>query len=644
MSALHARRQIGRTLDESKLSRAVTQPGRPFVALAPRSETLQATYTWEHTDSVPCRQPFQNYIYRSAWTHWNITPISAPSFQRRNFSSSATRTMPLTSIAFPYPGQALSPATEDTTPDRSGIHGTTDITVKILSLKDAAKVIEEALATRDLTHRIRAIEIDITADLEAEAEAEEQENTDQHDANVTNQVSDANAESDNEDAASAKSAGSNDSASPPTRDAALFDKNYVDERMNRYCAPIIQLLNAIESSGGSLESFSWDSKCGWWDSNGTRPREFWDALWQHARTLQKLTLGFYTHEVHKVRPAQVHFPAMRELRINADTAHGDEGDAVEHLLKTSAALEVLVFHYPGCDLDTCQIKNVTWDYNFPNLKFLEVNGYDFAPDAFKEFLGRCGNVEIFEDLIDHDYDGEERVAVLKTTLPKLRKLYKDYGTTNDWNEWFDADAARPIEHLTVRGGPSSQLANIATGVAVRGLKTLEFEGYCTDWRAQEREPPASDDSSEEVETEEQKMGMTLRAQGIKNLLPKLLGLQELGIGLGSDNISISLPGGGWGSPSPMDEKDLRTVLSILPTDTQIRALRLWDEAAGKLSQTILDDFPAVPESLQYLSWEGKEKKLYKVERLDGQVKLQVCDGFGARKVPAEWHNRSLLGV
>jgi hypothetical protein len=462
--------------------------------------------------------------------------------------------MPLASITFPNPGQALSPATQESIPDRSGIYGTTDITVRIVGLEDVAKVVAEALADRSLPNRIRAVEIDITADLEAEEQ--EQENANGEDANATNQVSDENANSDNEDAASVRSAGSKDSISPPIRNAALFDRGYIDERMNRYCTPIIQLLDAIETSGGALASFSWDSKCGWWDSSGTRPREFWDALWRHARTLKKLTLGFYTHEVHKVKPAEVHLPAMRELRINADTAHGDEGDAIEHLLATCGGLEVLVFQYPRCDLDTCQIKHITWDYSFPNLKVLDINGYDFAPEAFKEFLGRCANVEIFKDSVDREYGSKDRVTVPSAAMPKLRSLYKAYGTTNDWREWFDPETARPIEHLTVRGGPFTELAIIATGHAVTGLRILEFEGYCTDWRVPEPDSPDSDDSREEEETEEQKMGMTYRTLGVKNLLPKLLGLQELGIGLDSGNVTMSLPGGGWGSPPSMNENDL----------------------------------------------------------------------------------------
>ena len=246
---------------------------------------------------------------------------------------------------------------------------------------------------------------------------------------------------------------------------------------------------------------------------------------------------------------------MRELRINADTAHGDEGDAIEHLLATSGGLELLVFRYPRCDLDTCQIKNITWNYTFPNLKFLDVDGYDFAPEAFQEFLERCENLEVFRDAIDRDYNSKG-VTLPKSAMPKMRKLYKRYGTTNDWTESFDPEAARPIEHLTVGGGPSTKFADIATGQAVRGLKTLEFEGHCTDWRVREREPPSSDDSSEEEEDEQQKMGMTYRTQGVKTLLPKLLGLQELGIGLDSGNIITSLPGGGWGSPPPMNENDL----------------------------------------------------------------------------------------
>lgn len=39
-----------------------------------------------------------------------------------------------------------------------------------------------------------------------------------------------------------------------------------------------------------------------------------------------------------------------------------------------------------------------------------------------------------------------------------------------------------------------------------------------------------------------------------------------------------------------------------------------------LPQAVLDDFPQVPESLEFLKWEAKEKILYKLVRSDGKIR------------------------
>lgn len=66
------------------------------------------------------------------------------------------------------------------------------------------------------------------------------------------------------------------------------------------------------------------------------------------------------------------------------------------------------------------------------------------------------------------------------------------------------------------------------------------------------------------------------------------------------------------------------MLASLPRTTSIRALRLYDTDAENLPQVILDEFPDVPDSLEYLSWEGKEKKLFKIEREEEKVVALPC--------------------
>jgi hypothetical protein len=445
----------------------------------------------------------------------------------------------------------------------SGIHGTTDIKVRISNLKDAPRILEQLVATRDLLGRVRELDI---VDEGTEETAEAGTNDDGQPTEQPGTGSDA--EDDDND--SVKSSGSKNS----NPRAHLFDKDYVDKRMNKLCAPIISILNGIEAAGGSLEAFSWGHEDGWWDSNGTRPKEYWAALWKHARTLKKLDIGFYTHEVHKVRPAGVAFPSMRELRIDASTAHGNEGDAVEHLLKSCPSLETLDYEYPGCDLETCQIKGITWDYTFPKLRSLSVRGFENSPKKYIEFVTRCPTIEAFFDGLDaYDSDYDEKVSYPNEALPNMLQLCVPGGGYRSLDQWFSSINDRPLHHIRVESAHRwSQFKSITLGNVSSTLKCLEFGGGALDWRPVKPYEADSDDDEETIQKEKEEYdqrerereGYNYLPKAVKDLLPKLDGLRELGVSLDSNNISMSDGHGGWSGPPPMTFTDLVSPPTLPP--------------------------------------------------------------------------------
>lgn len=71
------------------------------------------------------------------------------------------------------------------------------------------------------------------------------------------------------------------------------------------------------------------------------------------------------------------------------------------------------------------------------------------------------------------------------------------------------------------------------------------------------------------------------------------------------------------------------MINILPKDTQIRALRITDERGLKLKDEVLENFPDLPASLEYLKWDIGEKGergfLYRLERVGGRVRAVECE-------------------
>ncbi|KAF2111489.1 hypothetical protein BDV96DRAFT_582255 [Lophiotrema nucula] len=521
----------------------------------------------------------------------------------------------------------------------SGVYGTTDITVKIDNLKDSARVSEDVLARTEIHSQIRSVIIN----------AEEPDELDEDGDVITTLGIEEHSADEDDDANSTKSSASGKSDVPVrVRRAAAAEK-----RMKRLTEPIIQILDAVEDAGGSISEFTWAQET-WWDSAGTRPENFWQALWKHARTLQKLDLGFYTHEVHRTQPAEVAFPALKEIYIDCTTAHGDEGSVIEHLFKSSPNLEILSFNYPSCDLPDCQIKNITWDYTFPNLRILKVNGYDFAPNAFAAFLTKCTNVEVFCDSVDDDrYD--ESVDDLPTTVfPKIRALKQsNYGTTRPLKEWFKSDSERQIRHLALSSRRSGRYDDWATLPNAQAIRTLEFNGEVQEWRWKVPEVDSDDDEAERdriagIAKDAAEGKLKPQAEAIKGLLAQLKNVQELGVSLESGNSSTwhgdGQGGGYWEDPAPMTVADVKTIIRTLPPDGNIRALRVWDSQAGTVSEEDLADLGEMPPALHLLSWEGKEKVLYWLEKKDGKVKPKPCKPL-RRKVEhseADWTQSRIL--
>ncbi|KAF2705829.1 hypothetical protein K504DRAFT_505557 [Pleomassaria siparia CBS 279.74] len=521
------------------------------------------------------------------------------------------------------------------------------ITIRLFNLEDAEKIVREALSDPGNSKLIWTIEIE-TSNPDDEEDDEDidiqlVENM-MGGADLADLLDGAGTDDDaaSIDAADERPIGSDDDDDDEDSD----DEAKNDTAMNNFCEPIIELLDAIHSSSGSLESFSWDNQPGWWDSKGHRPAAFWTALWKHSSTLQRLRIGFYTHELHNVSvPSPTKpFPLLHDLYIDAGTTHGNDGSAVDSLLSLCPSLTTLDFSWPGCDLDDCQIKNISWDYHYPQLRSLTLYGGDFAPDAFAAFLDRNPSIEVFVDGVDGDCRepyGEQGGPGLKAeTLPNVRCVSRASDSARYPEDWFDDKSARKVVHL---GLPWTTRDGFAVSeTAARELKCLDINASINYWRPDEVDSDDEEEEKKRIRTDPSKP----LVKSTRKLLPQLKQLRELGIRMASQSSTMRLPDGSFGSPPGMNEEDVKNILSVLPSsDTQIRALRLWDTAGKALPQSFLDDFPRIPTSLEYLSWEAEVPVLYQLTKQEnGKVRARPCEPL--RVVPegrkGDWNEKRIL--
>jgi hypothetical protein len=79
------------------------------------------------------------------------------------------------------------------------------------------------------------------------------------------------------------------------------------------------------------------------------------------------------------------------------------------------------------------------------------------------------------------------------------------------------------------------------------------------------------------------------------------------------------------------------MIMLLPRDTKIRALRMSDERGLDLPDEILENFPNVPTSLEYLNWITREKRvLYRLERHGGGIKAVQGEPLRASSAGESW--------
>lgn len=407
------------------------------------------------------------------------------------------------------------------------------------------------------------------------------------------------------------------------------------------CEPLVAIINFIKSHNGGLKSFTWPAGSNT-DKKFDRPPTFWKALYTHTKTLETLHVGFFCHEVHSLNPLPTGtcFPALKSLSIDVREAHGDKGSTIEALLHASPNVEVLLFVWSFCDLDSCQIQNITWTWTFPKLWQLYVSGNNSAPAAYIDFLVRHPGIKSLDENLDGPYTSEHngnfmpvKVKLPVNALPNLRELSKKELYTHSLRDYFNSAADRPIDTLalteTMIHGAHQVLIDIASLSTIQNnLRTLVLAYDIKQWRRKYSGDDSCDESEDKLVERAtwHEQYMQHRFHNLEKLLTSLPNLQQLTIDFHSKDY-LRHQAGAWVHSEPMGMSELVATLSHLPKSnaSKLKTLRLKDPRAKvdaieglevylEEQRLIHGGREHVTGSLEVLEWCGEEKmKVFRFE-------------------------------
>ncbi|MCJ1388812.1 hypothetical protein MMC18_001662 [Xylographa bjoerkii] len=369
------------------------------------------------------------------------------------------------------------------------------------------------------------------------------------------------------------------------------------ERMAGACEHLAAIIDMIVLRGG-LESFSWTGY-ELSQSRVVRPKAFWKSLAKTVPTLKHLNLGFYVHEIHDLSKVDI-FPStfdnLESLELNLSGGHGDDAVQIEVMLRKIRSVKRLALYLPTCDLETCRIQGLSYNYHLPKLEDLSLSVYDSPSSGLMNFLAHHSSVKT----LYLDLSSDEPLQFSETTFPGLRALHVDSLIASPFHDLLSESAARPISHLNAGSWSKESYAEIVK-IAAK-LTCLETQDSFDAWR--------EDDFP----------------QQLKEMLSQLPNLQEFALDLPTGNTSWRNEDGTWGGPRPMDVEDLTKLLSCLSFDSKIRAVRMADAKGLELPVELLADMPSIPNSLEYIRWDTDAGNLlYRLEKKEGKTAGVPCD-------------------
>lgn len=290
------------------------------------------------------------------------------------------------------------------------------------------------------------------------------------------------------------------------------------------CDGATRLLEAILNSG-QLESFEWILDH-YSQKIPARSEAFWTMLSNFSGDLKTLDLGFYTHEIHNLKKAGINpvpkpFIAVENLTLRMDDEHGNDAKEFDSMLKQINSIHSLDLRLPGCDLESCRIQGLTYDWQFPNLTSLSISVYIDEKSGLPDFISRHPTIEVLE----YNVDSDSPLSVSFSSLPNLRAFSLGRRADNSVATAVDkTNGLNTITHLRVHDAEDAEFFMAHPKNTVR---CLEIESSFWDYDAANV------------------------CESFKGLLPRLTRIEELGIEFQSGNISWR-EDGVWVHPAPLN--------------------------------------------------------------------------------------------
>jgi hypothetical protein len=232
-------------------------------------------------------------------------------------------------------------------------------------------------------------------------------------------------------------------------------------------------------------------------------------------------------------------------------AHGDNGALIDQVLRNSSGVIDLALCFPSCDMESCRLTGISWEYTFPVLESLTLMTYNSKSSSLSDFLVRHPSITT----LTWNVDADDVFIFPPNSLPNLQTLNVDFHGETELVKALRYTG--PIAHLRVGFCPHTSYADL-TNLA-ETLRCLELDSWISDWRA------SSDSSSEDnmdADGKETEEILPRLPEIIKTLLPQLHQLQELSVDLETSRTYTIGDNGESCHPRPMDVSDL-VMLSML---------------------------------------------------------------------------------
>lgn len=218
------------------------------------------------------------------------------------------------------------------------------------------------------------------------------------------------------------------------------------------------------------------------------------------------------------------------LNLDLSGGHGDDASQVHQMLHHTHKLTSLSLQLPGCDLENCRIRGITYDYHFPELESFSLHGWVTSGPELPDFLLRHPLIKNL--CFSLSSDEEDGIQMAANAIPNLRALsINEMSRLRILSEFLASSTPRQIKYLRLESWKTEYLATLRD--AGKDLQCLEMSTYNIDeWREDASKSP------------------------LRSLMPSLPELLEFTLDCPTGSTLWKNENGEWQNPEPIDSDDL----------------------------------------------------------------------------------------